>query len=55
MKRLLVAGTLAGVPWWAAAHEGHGQTGFHWHATDVWGFIALAVVAGAALWFQGRK
>ena len=55
MKRWLAACVLAGVPWWAAAHEGHGETGVHWHATDVWGFIALGVVAAVALWYQRRK
>ncbi len=35
------------------AHEGHGLTGGHWHATDtaVWIFMA---VLGLALW-RGRK
>ncbi len=38
------------------AHEGHGLFGSHWHATDVWGFVALAAIAGAALWFgRGKK
>ena len=39
----LVASALSAVS--AAAHEGHGIHGTdHWHATDVWGFIALAVM-----------
>lgn len=38
------------------AHEGHGLFGSHWHATDVWGFVALAGIVGAALWFgRGKK
>ncbi|HEY2927865.1 hypothetical protein [Piscinibacter sp.] len=55
MKRLVVACALAALPWFAAAHEGHGETGVHWHATDTWGFVALAIVATAAIWFQRRK
>jgi hypothetical protein len=36
------------------AHEGHGQTGIHWHATDTWGLVIITVLAAAALWV-GRK
>ena len=42
------------LPVGALAHEGHGLAGPHWHATDTWGFVVTAVLAGAALWF-GRK
>ncbi|WP_225784129.1 hypothetical protein [Xenophilus sp. Marseille-Q4582] len=38
----------------ALAHEGHGLSGPHWHATDAAIFIALAVAVGIALW-AGRK
>ncbi|HEY0858753.1 MAG TPA: hypothetical protein VGE16_16940 [Albitalea sp.] len=55
MKSALTACSLALAPWWAAAHEGHGLASAHWHATDVWGFVALAAVAGAALWWRNRK
>jgi hypothetical protein len=39
------------------AHEGHGMPGVsHWHDTDVWAFVALAALAGAAWnWFKGGK
>jgi hypothetical protein len=40
---------------WATAafsHDGHGAEGTHWHATDAWGFVALAVCVAAALWFS---
>ncbi len=38
------------------AHEGHGFSASHWHATDVWGFVTLAGIVGAALWFsRGKK
>ncbi len=36
----------------ALAHNGHGLSGSHWHNTDAWGFIALALAAGAALYFS---
>ena len=38
------------------AHENHGLEGSHWHATDSWGFIALAAMVAAAMWLgRGRK
>ena len=37
----------------AWAHEGHGMEGSHWHATDVWGLLALA--AAVALYYHHRK
>ena len=38
----------------ALAHDGHGLTGGHWHATDAAVYIALAAAVVAALWL-GRK
>ncbi len=39
----------------AFAHEGHGLgSGSHWHASDVWGYIALAAVL-AITWWAGRR
>ena len=35
------------------AHEGHGIEGGHWHATDIWGLLAVAAVA--ALYYHRRK
>ena len=34
------------------AHDGHGLSGSHWHNTDAWGFVALALAIGAALWMS---
>ena len=34
------------------AHDGHGLSGSHWHSTDAWGFVALALAIGAALWMS---
>jgi hypothetical protein len=48
---------MAWVATWAAsaaqAHEGHGLSGAHWHATDSVGFVAVAVAA--AIWLIRRK
>ncbi len=38
----------------AFAHEGHGLPGAHWHATDVWGFVAFAALLAVAIWLSGR-
>ncbi len=38
----------------AFAHDGHSLSGVHWHATDSWGWVAIAVVA-AVLWAARRK
>ena len=35
------------------AHDGHGMTGSHWHATDAWGFAAVAAVLVVAVWLSG--
>ena len=34
------------------AHEGHGFSGTHWHATDVWGFVVLGGALAVALWLS---
>lgn len=36
----------------AAAHEGHGLAGVHWHASDTWGFIVVAALAALAIWLS---
>jgi hypothetical protein len=46
---LLVAAALP-----AAAHDGHGLVGGHWHASDAFGFIALAVAVGVAVWISRK-
>jgi len=53
--RLLTAPTLA-TPLLARAHTGHGMDGVsHWHATDTWGLVAVAVLMALAWWSTGRK
>ena len=36
----------------AAAHDGHGPSGSHWHATDVWGLVALGGMVAVAIWLS---
>jgi hypothetical protein len=44
------------LPLAANAHEGHGIEGVsHWHATDVWGLMALATALAIGIWLSGRK
>lgn len=53
MKKLLLS--LLATPHLAFAHEGHGMaTASHWHASDAWGYLALAAALAAAGW-MGRK
>ena len=51
LRKLAALTTLAASAAWA--HEGHGMEGSHWHATDVWGLLALA--AAVALYYRHRK
>ncbi len=48
----LTIGTAAGTSF---AHEGHAMAGTHWHATDVWGFVALGVMVVVAIWFSKNR
>jgi hypothetical protein len=36
------------------AHEGHGLTGMHWHATDTWGFVTVAAMIAVAVWLSRK-
>ena len=36
----------------AFAHDNHGMLGSHWHATDVWGFVALGAAIAVAIWLS---
>ena len=42
-------------PTLALAHPGHGLEGSHWHATDGFGLVALAVGLAAVAWWTRRK
>jgi len=36
----------------AFSHENHGMAGAHWHATDVWGFVALGGAVALGIWLS---
>ncbi len=36
----------------AHAHDGHGLAGSHWHASDTWGFVAIAAIAAVVVWLS---
>ena len=38
----------------AFSHDGHGLTGMHWHATDAWGFVAVAAMIAVAIWLSRK-
>jgi len=54
MKPLLIIPAALGA-WAAHAHDGHGPSGAHWHATDVAGFVMAIVAVAALAWWRGRK
>ncbi len=39
----------------AFAHDGHGLQGAHWHATDAWGWLALAAGVALVVWWRRGK
>ena len=50
-KWIAAVGTIASTGA-AMAHGGHGLEQPHWHATDVYGFVVVVVLAAAAVWFS---
>jgi hypothetical protein len=50
MSRILCSATLLAVTAAAHAHDGHGFTGSHSHATDLIGFLVAGIAACAAIW-----
>jgi hypothetical protein len=54
MNTRLLAASLAAAAGTAAAHEGHGEVGPHWHATDVWGFLFIVIVLAAIAWWRAK-
>jgi hypothetical protein len=47
----LLLGTAAALP--ALAHPGHAAAAeIHWHASDTYGFLVVAALAGLALWLS---
>jgi hypothetical protein len=56
MKSLSAFSSLIATAGSALAHDGHGPNGSHWHATDAWGFAALALMVAVAVFFgRGGK
>ena len=49
-RRTLSLATLSLLPGLALAHEGHGLSGAHWHATDTVGLLIVVALAAAAWW-----
>ncbi len=39
----------------AIAHDGHGFSGTHLHASDLFGFTVLALAIGGLAWWRSRK
>ncbi|MDD2845826.1 MAG: hypothetical protein PHT57_12815 [Rhodoferax sp.] len=57
MKKLALLQPLAALALLSAsslafAHDNHGQHGSHWHATDVWGFVAFGGAIAVAIWLS---
>ena len=56
LTSLATAASLALASFGAHAHEGHGLPGVaHWHASDTWGWLAVAAIAAAAFAWGRRK
>ena len=53
-QRLAAAAALL-APLLAAAHEGHGRTGTHWHDSDAWAWLLAAAAVAATLWWARRR
>ena len=34
------------------AHDGHGLSGSHWHASDTWGFVTVGALLALAVWLS---
>lgn len=52
---LIALSALALWPLAGLAHDGHGMAGSHWHATDTWGFVVLAVGLALVVWLSSRN
>lgn len=42
------------VPALSRAHDGHGLSGAHWHATDTVGLLASVIAVAVGLWWSGK-
>jgi len=50
--KFIAAQAILACPAAVFAHEGHGLSGTHWHATDAWGFAVLAGLVALAVWLS---
>ena len=50
--KLIAACAISTVSSAALSHDGHSMIGAHWHATDVWGFVALGAMLALAIWLS---
>ena len=55
MRNLFVPLLLSLISGAAAAHEGHGLSGVHWHASDLFGPAVALALGAAAVWWMRRK
>jgi hypothetical protein len=55
MRTVLASATLVAAAFDAVAHEGHGQSGMHWHAGDLLALLAMGAAIGLWLWQRGRR
>jgi hypothetical protein len=39
----------------AAAHDSHGMSGPHWHASDLFGLLLVSVVLAGLVGWRGRR
>ena len=57
MKKIAIKFIAASPLWMGAAavfaHEGHGLSGTHWHATDTVGLLLVGGLAALAIWLSG--
>ena len=50
--KIIAAYAILAWPTAVFSHDGHAMAGTHWHATDVWGFVAMAGVLALAIWLS---
>ena len=51
--KIIAAGAISTWATTVFGHDGHAMAGSYWHATDVWGFMAMAAVFAAGIWLSG--
>ena len=53
-NKFIAASALFNLATAALAHDGHGLSGAHWHATDALGFVAVSAVIAVAIWLSKK-